>query len=57
MKVSRYIHQHIGAETFPGFPTSRRFRNTEPCVAAKVARSRHSAAAMFAHVRRNRYDL
>ena len=57
MKVSLYIDQHIGAESFPGFPTSRRFNKTEPCVAEKVARSRRSAPTMFAHVRSNRYTF
>jgi hypothetical protein len=32
MKVSPYINQHIGAEMFPGFPTSRRFRRIKGCV-------------------------
>jgi len=28
MKVSMNINQHIGAESFPSFPASRRFRGT-----------------------------
>ena len=28
MKVSVNINQHIGAESFPSFPASRRFRGT-----------------------------
>jgi hypothetical protein len=57
MKVSVNINQHIGAESFPSFPASRRFIRTKRCVATKVARSRRSAATMFVHVRRNRYTF
>jgi hypothetical protein len=57
MKVLVNIDQQIGAESFPSFPASRRFRRTARCVATKVARSRQSAAMMFARVRRNRYTF
>jgi hypothetical protein len=58
MKVSVNINQHIGAESFPSFPASRRFRRTKRRAAAKVARfNGQSAATMFAHVRRNRYTF
>ena len=30
MKMSVYIDQHIGAEIFPNFPTSRHFRQDQP---------------------------
>jgi hypothetical protein len=56
MKVSVHIDQCIGAESFPSFPASRRFRRTARCVATKVARSRQSAATMFVHLRSARLD-
>jgi hypothetical protein len=64
MKVSVNLTQQIGAESFPSFPTSRRFRRTKRCADAKVARSHgltdnppQRCSSTFAHVRRNRYTF
>jgi len=64
MKVSVNLTQQIGAESFPNFPASRRFRRTKRRAGEKVVRSHgltddppRRCSPTFAYVRRNLYTF